>query len=159
MLAKTYFESGDHRVATLANVVISINLEPPTAEGTGVVVDAVRTLHETRGEKVRLVLVPAANRPNLSVAASRAISQAWPDVEPRLERGAVWIRRQGFVAAAARSLITGVMLLRPDSSIPIKVSNDPKVVSAFIAANSTAGMDPGSLNTALFELCEGFVSE
>jgi hypothetical protein len=141
------------RIAALGPVLIAVNFVPPTVMGARRVADQLAKLAEAHPSGVSIVLVPSAPKPALSVEAARAIQARWQELGGRLRCGAVWIRREGFVAAAVRSMVAGVLMLRRRGAVPVEVTGSADEAAQFLRSYHPEAHLEG-LQTALEEMAQ-----
>ncbi len=128
----TVHDDGALRIMVQGNVLAVCNREPPSLRGLERLLSAIDTLHAERRGRISIVVVPQAEQPRLTADVARAIAEGWRVRDPLIACGAAWLRRTGFVAAALRSLVSGVLLTRPSTATPVRVSADLDEIATFV---------------------------
>lgn len=104
-------------VGGLGRMFVVATLQPPTRASVKRFRGVVAAYHERVGERLLGVVIPASPRPRLDADGREMILEIWSDMVGRMDGCAVWILRRSFAGALQRSLVTGLLLVRP---VPIE---------------------------------------
>ncbi len=146
-------------IAGLGRLFIAATLAPPSAASVERYRRCLLERRQAIGAPLLGVFVPAATRPGLDADGRAAILRMWGELEGQLEGCAVWIRRQGFIGAIQRSLVTGLLMVRAPAIVTEVVSSadeavqvlsrlDPALSSRVLAAWSAALLEFAEEHTA-----------
>ena len=102
------------------------------------------------------VFIPSAPRPRLDAEGREAIRALWQDIAKQMDVCAIWIRRDSFVGALLRSLVTSLIMVQPKRIITGVVSDATSAVD-LLAKSDTSLADPTRSNWA--EALEQFATE
>ncbi|MEM9071204.1 MAG: hypothetical protein AAGE52_22020 [Myxococcota bacterium] len=133
----TYYRDDTLWIESFGCVLVSVNTQPPTVAGVRRVTAAFDELSPSYPSGVAIVIVPSADRPALSVEVGREIGETWDRIMPRLACAVVWVRRGGFIGAAVRSLVTGLLLVRPRSLVPIAIASSLQDVAHVVSSHTS----------------------
>ncbi len=112
--------------------------------------------HGEVGESLLGVIIPAASRPGLEDGSRDTIIEVWSELIETLQGCAVWIRRDSFIGALQRSLVTGVLMLKRPSIVAGVVATAADAVS--VLARAEPSIDP-SLAEQWAGVLERFAAE
>lgn len=107
----------DMAMGVSGRLFVAVTLEPPSALSMRRFCDAMRARRRVVDEQLLGVFVPSAPRPRLDAEGRAAIRDLWQDIGSQMEVCAVWIRRDSFVGALLRSLVTGLIMVQPRTII------------------------------------------
>ena len=96
---------------------VVVTLRAPSARSMHRLSDAMAERRSALDGPLRGVFVPSAPRPGLSAESRAALREVWKDIPGQMEACAVWIRRDSFVGALLRSLVTGLVMVQPKKII------------------------------------------
>ena len=127
-----HYEDDRHVLVSNGPVLVSINHVAPAVLGVRRVAVAIGEI-AVKHERVTVVLVPAARRPSLSLEVTQEITGSWKRLAPKIAAGVIWVRREGFIGSVVRSLIAGILLMRPRDDTPISVVTSLEEVMEAVA--------------------------
>ncbi len=137
-----HHDDGKHFLASHGPVLVSINKVAPQELGVRRVAVAIGEL-AVKHNQVTIVVVPSANKPALSLEVTQVIAKAWARIAPKLAGGVVWVRREGFLGSIVRSMIAGILLMRPRDNTPVGVvSSLDEVLEAVNRHPAPADVEP-----------------
>ena len=93
-------------------MIVTVTTKPPTGDSIGRFVAWLDRATQTANGPLVGVIIPSAERPGFDAEARDAARQMWARFEDSLGAVAVWIRRESFVGALQRSLVTAVLMIR-----------------------------------------------
>lgn len=137
----------DMAIGVSGRLFVVLTLEPPSAQSLRRFCDAIQARRRVVNEQLLCVFVPSAPRPRLDAEGRAAIRDLWQDIGSQMEVCAVWIRRDSFVGALLRSLVTGLLMVQP-RTIVTGVVTDASAAVDLLAESDPTLADPTRSNWA-----------
>ncbi len=133
-----------HRDADIAigaggRLFVVVTIRPPSGPSLRRFLDVMTARSRALQQPLLCVFVPSAPRPRLDAEARTAIRELWHDAAPLLEGCVVWIRRDSFVGALLRSLVTGLVMVQPTTILTGVVSDARAAVDSLVGSDPTLG--------------------
>ena len=125
-------------------MIVTVTTKPPTGDSIGRFVAWLDRATQTANGPLVGVIIPSAERPGFDAEARDAARQMWARFEDSLGAVAVWIRRESFVGALQRSLVTAVLMIRRANI----VSSAQQVMPSTSSASPRNSNAPPGLSTS-----------
>lgn len=137
----------DMALGASGRLFVAMTFEPPSLQSMQRFCDAMAARRAVVQERLLGVFIPSAPRPRLDLDGRAAIRDLWQDISAHMEVCAVWIRRDSFVGALLRSLVTGLIMVQP-TKIITGVVTDSQAAVDLLAKTDTTLVEPTRSNWA-----------
>ena len=122
-------------VGVAGPLFVVVTLQPPSKASVLRFRACLLAHRRTVGVPLLGVVVPNAPRPRLNAEGRQAILDLWQELSQQLLGCAVWIRRDSFIGAAQRSLVTGLLMVRRPAIVADVVANAADAIAVLQRAS------------------------